>query len=85
MSKNLAGFEPGSSEPEVDSLSTAPLRQGVNTTILPLNKVAQNLNYFCNFQNNCCSKKQSPNRRKFYQSGHPDPYFKMTFAKNNLE
>jgi hypothetical protein len=34
-------------------------------------KVSQNLRYFCNFQNTAQSK-QSRNRRKLAQYGHPD-------------
>jgi hypothetical protein len=38
--------------------------------------VAQNLGCFCNFRKTA-QRKQSPNRRKFVQSGHPD------FGKEN--
>jgi hypothetical protein len=42
----------------------------INAALLTWKKVPRNVRYFCNLKNTAQSK-QSPNGRKFAQSGHP--------------
>jgi hypothetical protein len=72
MRANAASGRPDESVTKSPKMGPNPFFK-INTQLLPWIKVAQNFGLLMYFIKKLPQRKQSPKRRKFVQSGHPDP------------